>query len=97
MITIIATQNTPHEYPHFTTDSTTTTNGAKHRQDNVMTCRLIGVRTLDNLDIINDNFLWFQIDEVALQMAAENGDGEYLDLEASINEQAEEIQGLRKP
>merc|ERR1719383_1699131 len=33
-----------------------------------------------------------RIDDVALQLASQNGDGEYLDLEASINEQAEEIQ-----
>ena len=39
----------------------------------------------------------FQIDDLALQLASQNGDGEYLDLEASINEQAEEIQGLKKP
>jgi len=37
-----------------------------------------------------------RIDDVALQLASQNGDGEYLDLEASINEQAEEIQGLKK-
>merc|ERR1719187_1358935 len=49
------------------------------------------IKTFENLlDSLN-------IDEVALQMAAQNGDGEYLDLEASINEQAEEIQGLKKP
>merc|ERR1719187_1284953 len=48
------------------------------------------IKTFENLlDSLN-------IDEVALQMAAQNGDGEYLDLEASINEQAEEIQGLKK-
>merc|ERR1719334_3008063 len=38
-----------------------------------------------------------EIDDVALQMYSQSGDGEYLDLEASINEQAEEIQGLKKP
>ena len=46
-----------------------------------------------NLHIV----LLFQIDDLALQLASQNGDGEYLDLEASINEQAEEIQGLKKP
>merc|ERR1719209_2119794 len=45
----------------------------------------------------DDLFDSMQIDDVALQMASQNGDGEYLDLEASINEQAEEIQGLKKP
>merc|ERR1719187_1149371 len=49
------------------------------------------IKTFENLlDSLN-------IDDVALQLAAQNGDGEYLDLEASINEQAEEIQGLKKP
>jgi len=45
----------------------------------------------------DDLFDSMQIDDVALQMASQNEDGEYLDLEASINEQAEEIQGLKKP
>merc|ERR1719283_216260 len=51
-------------------------------------------RTIKTFDDLCDSL---QIDDVALQMASQNEDGEYLDLEASINEQAEEIQGLKKP
>jgi len=51
-------------------------------------------RPIKTLEELCDSLL---IDDLALQLASQNGDGEYLDLEASINEQAEEIQGLKKP